>query len=126
MKEGTRLEPIARELYIKETGINVIPLCLQDKNDSWIIASMDGITEDFTHIVEIKCGKSAYWTARRGIVPDYYYGQLQHQMMITGLREVDYYCYWPDQKAILQTVKRDESYIKSLYKAEQAFMRKLR
>ena len=125
MKEGTRLEPIARDLYIEKTGIKVIPLCLQDKKDSWIIASMDGITEDFKHIVEIKCGKSAYWQAHKGIVPDYYYGQLQHQMMITGLKEVDYWCYWPDQKPILQNIKRDEIYIKSLYKAEKDFIRKL-
>ena len=125
MKKGTRLEPIARDLYIEKTGIKVIPLCLQDKKDPWIIASMDGITKDFTHIVEIKCGQSAYWQANKGIVPDYYYGQLQHQMMITGLKEVDYWCYWPDQKPILQNVKRDETYIKSMYKREKEFIRKL-
>jgi putative phage-type endonuclease len=126
MKEGTRLEPIARNLYINETGIKVIPLCLQDKKYSWIIASMDGITKDFTHIVEIKCGKSAYWQARKRTgPPDYYYGQLQHQMMITGLKEVDYYCYWPGETSVLQVVKRDENYIKSMFRAEQAFMRRL-
>jgi putative phage-type endonuclease len=126
MKKGTRLEPIARDLYISETGIEVVPLCLQDKKYPWIIASMDGITEDFTHIVEIKCGKSAYWQARKRIgPPDYYYGQLQHQMMITGLKEVDYFCYWPGETSVLQVVKRDENYIKSMFRAEQAFMRRL-
>jgi len=126
MKKGTRLEPIARDLYISETGIEVVPLCLQDKKYPWIIASMDGITEDFKHIVEIKCGKSAYWHARKRIgPPDYYYGQLQHQMMITGLKEVDYFCYWPGETSVLQVVKRDENYIKSMFRAEQAFMRRL-
>ena len=126
MKKGTRLEPIARDLYISETGIKVVPLCLQDKKYPWIIASMDGITKDFTHIVEIKCGKSAYWQARKRIgPPDYYYGQLQHQMMITGLKEVDYFCYWPDETSVLQVVKRDENYIKSMFRAEQEFMRRL-
>ena len=71
MKLGTSLEPDARGLYIKETGKCVEPRCLQSKEHSWVIASMDGITDDFSHIVEIKCGKSAYWQAQKGIVPSY-------------------------------------------------------
>ena len=126
MRKGTKLEPKARDLYIEFTGIEVNPLCLQDKKDPWLIASMDGISKDFKHIVEIKCGESAYWQAAKNIVPDYYYGQLQHQMMITGLKEVDYWCYWPGYEPKLQTVKRDENYIKLLYQAEKAFMKKLR
>jgi len=122
---GTKLEPEARRLYIEKTGINVKPLCLQDKQFSWLIASMDGISDDFKHIVEIKCGESAYWQANNGIVPDYYFGQLQHQMMITGLDEVDYWCYWPGQKGILQKIKRDNEYIKKLFITEQNFIKKL-
>lgn len=125
MKLGTKLEPEARKLYIEKTGINVKPLCLQDKQFDWLIASMDGISDDFKHIVEIKCGESAYWQANKGIVPDYYLGQLQHQMMITGLDEVDYWCYWPGQKGILQKVKRDDDYIKKLFIKEQEFIAKL-
>ena len=125
MMLGTKLEPEARRLYIEKTGINVKPFCLQDKQFSWLIASMDGISDDFKHIVEIKCGESAYWQANNGIVPDYYYGQLQHQMMITGLEEVDYWCYWPGQKGILQKVKRDDEYIKKLFITEQNFIKKL-
>ena len=59
MRLGTSLEPEARDLYIEETGMLVEPLCLQSKEYSWLIASMDGITDDCSHIVEIKCGKSA-------------------------------------------------------------------
>ena len=125
MRLGTSLEAEARELYIEETGMLVEPLCLQSKEYPWLIASMDGITDDYSHIVEIKCGKSAYWQANKSKVPDYYYGQLQHQLMITGLGAVDYWCYWPGYEGILQTVARDESYIKSLLRAEKAFMERL-
>ena len=125
MKLGTSLEPYARDLYIEENGVLVNPLCLQSKKYSWLIASMDGITDDFSHIVEIKCGESAYWQANKDIVPSYYYGQLQHQLLITGLDTVDYWCYWPDHEGILQTVNRDESYIRRLLQAEMEFMEKL-
>ncbi len=125
MRLGTSLEPDARGLYIEETGMSVEPRCLQSKEHSWIIASMDGITNDFGHIVEIKCGKSAYWQARKGNVPSYYYGQLQHQLMITGLDFVDYWCYWPGYEGVLQTVTRDEPYIRRLFQAEKKFIEKL-
>jgi putative phage-type endonuclease len=125
MRLGTSLEPEARDLYIEETGMQIEPLCLQSKEYSWLIASMDGITDDYSHIVEIKCGKSAYWQANKGTVPSYYYGQLQHQLMITGLDYVDYWCYWPGYKGILQAVTRDKPYIRRLLQAEMEFMDQL-
>ena len=125
MRLGTSLEQDARDLYIEETGMSVEPLCLQSKEHSWLIASMDGITDDYGHIVEIKCGKSAYWQANKGKVPSYYYGQLQHQLMITGLDFVDYWCYWPGYKGILQAVTRDKPYIRRLLRAEMEFMEQL-
>ena len=125
MRLGTELEPVARDLYIKKTGVLVEPRCLRSKEYSWMIASMDGITDDYAHIVEIKCGKSAYWQANKGNVPSYYYGQLQHQLMITQLDLVDYWCYWPGYEGILQTVTRDERYIGRLLRAEKEFIEKL-
>ena len=125
MKLGIELEPEARRLYIEKTGIKVEPQCVQDIKIPWLIASMDGISNDLKHIIEIKCGQSAYWQARRGIVPDYYYGQLQHTMMITRLYEIDYWCYWPGERGVLQTVQRDDNYIKLLFKAEQEFQKRL-
>jgi len=125
MRLGMSLEPEARDLYIQKTGMLVEPLCLQSKEYSWLIASMDGITDDYGHIVEIKCGRSAYWQANKDTVPSYYYGQLQHQLMITGLDSVDYWCYWPGHEGILQTVTRDEPYIRRLLRAEKEFIEKL-
>ena len=121
MRKGTKLESKARDLYIEFRGIEVIPRCLQDKKDPWLIACMDGISKDYKHIVEIKCEDSAYWEDAKN-----YYGQLQHQMMITGLKEVDYWCYWPGYEPKFQTVKRDDNYIKLLYETEKSFIKKLR
>jgi putative phage-type endonuclease len=125
MMLGKSLEQEARDLYVDETGMPVKPLCLQSKEHPWLIASLDGITDDYSHIVEIKCGRSAYWQAHKGKVPDYYYGQLQHQLMITGLDAIDYWCYWSGQKGILQTISRNDTYITRLLRAEKAFIKEL-
>ena len=47
-------------------------------------------------------------------------------MMITGLDEVDYWCYWPGQKGILQKVARDDDFIKKLFIKEQDFINKIK
>ncbi len=121
MRKGTALEPEARSLYQNNTKKAVQPICIQSNSYSWLIASLDGISNDYKSLVEIKCGKSAYRQAARGIVPYYYFGQLQHQLMVTGLNSLDYWCYWPGEKGILINAKSDNSYIKRLFKQEEIF-----
>lgn len=122
MALGRRLEPEARKRYIAETGKDVRPVCLQSTRYDWLRASLDGLTVDHDAVVEIKCGRSAYWsTARSGSVPTYYYGQLQHIMAITGLDSLDFWCYWPDNPEILLPVERDDDYIEVLLSKELKF-----
>jgi len=125
MRRGTALEPEARALYEKNTNKSMRPICIQSNDQSWLIASLDGISNDYKTLVEIKCGESAYRQATRGIVPSYYLGQLQHQLMVTGLNSLDYWCYWPGEKGILIEVDRDNSYIKRLLKQEEKFFRSM-
>ena len=94
MARGTALEPEARQAYISRTGKWVQPACLQSTAYDWLRASVDGITPALDGMVEIKCGESVYRsTSETGCAPDYYYGQLQHIMAVTGLRSIDFWCY---------------------------------
>lgn len=80
MQKGTRLEPIARALFISQTGIHVRPVVAQSNIHSWQIASLDGMSEDGSVVLEIKCGgKELHEGVRNGIIPSYYEMQLQHQ-----------------------------------------------
>ena len=55
MEEGLQLEPEARALYIKTTGKKVSSACIQSSRYEWLIASLDGISEDLSTVVEIIC-----------------------------------------------------------------------
>jgi putative phage-type endonuclease len=122
MARGTALEPQARARYRQRTGHAVEPACLQSQAWPWLRASVDGICTNACKLVEIKCGDSVYaHTDRHGVPPDYYLGQLQHIMAVTGYSMIDFWCYLPDQPPLLVTIARDEAFIAHLLDAEQAF-----
>ena len=112
----------ARELYEEKSGLKVFPLCIQDKRFPWLQSSVDGISEDFSKLVKISCNQLSYKEAKKGMIPR---ALLQHQLMITGLEEIDYWCHLQDREGILITVKRDPEMINKLYEAEQEFVKKL-
>ncbi len=122
MRRGMELEPVARERYENKFGIKMTPACLQSNEYHWMRASLDGISSCGNTIIEIKCGEGAYWvSSATGKVPDYYMGQLQHILAVTGLKMMDYWCYVPDRPEIHIQVERDESYIRRLIELEKAF-----
>ncbi len=122
MRRGTMLEPEARSRYIARTGNDVKPACLQSNQYPWLRASVDGISSNGNTVVEIKCGESVYrHTSQYGCAPDYYYGQLQHILAVSGLASLDFYCYLPDCPELLIAVPRNEEYIRRLVSAERSF-----
>ncbi len=122
MARGTELEPEARRLYVAKTGRDVRPACLQSTRYDWLRASLDGLAINHDAVVEIKCGQSAYRTASETrSVPDYYYGQMQHILAVTGLDSLDFWCYWPDYPALLIPVPRNVAYIERLLNKELEF-----
>ena len=122
MTRGTELEPEARRLYIAKTGREVRPVCLQSTRYDWLRASLDGFAINHDAVVEIKCGQSAYRTSSQtGSVPDYYYGQMQHILAVTGLDSLDFWCYWPGCPSILIPIPRNSAYIERLLNRELEF-----
>jgi putative phage-type endonuclease len=122
MIRGSLLEPEARRCYVTRTGNEVKPACLQSNQYTWLRASVDGIAANGNGIVEIKCGESVYrHTAQHRCAPDYYYGQLQHILAVTGFPSLDFWCYLPDRPELLTRVVRDDKYIDRLIIAEGDF-----
>lgn len=127
MARGKRLEPEARKRYIARTGIDVRPACIQSTRYDWLRASLDGLSTSHDAVVEIKCGDSVYRkvSASRS-VPDYYYGQTQHILAVTGFDSLDFWCYWPGCPELLVRVQRDDAYIERLLNRELEFWDRIR
>ncbi len=121
MQRGKRLEPVARLAYVNHSGIDVVPVCVQSREHPWMRASLDGLSADGRHVVEIKCpGEKDHRQAATGSVPEKYYPQLQHILAVTGLGEIYYWSFRFDHTVLLK-VDRDEAFIAGLVEKEIAF-----
>ena len=122
MNYGEDCEPAALGSYIQKKGIVVSPLCLESRDRPWMRASLDGISEDYSTVVEIKCGLSIYRKiSQYRMVPTYYNGQLQHILALTGLDSLDFWCFLPNRPGLLVKIQRNDSYINRLIDAETEF-----
>jgi putative phage-type endonuclease len=119
MAVGIQLEPEARRRYTARTGREVMTACLQSTRYAWLHASLDGFATGHDAVVEIKCGDSNYRrVSQSGCVPDYYRGQLQHILAVTGFDSLDFWCYSPGHPELLLRVVRDDGYIDRLLSRE--------
>lgn len=104
MERGNTLEPIARNYYAKNRGVEVRQLCAIHPTKPWMRTSLDGITSDNKVILEIKAPSSFdkhVKQTKRGRVPDYRYPQMQWQLAVMrehyeGVERVDYVSFWVD------------------------------
>lgn len=91
---GKAKEPIARELYERLYGWPMPPCCGQHDDYPFLRASFDGLRADGKLALEIKAPSVANQRkVLAGDVPDYYFAQMQHQMLISGASMVHFVSY---------------------------------
>jgi putative phage-type endonuclease len=126
-REGQFLEEHARRALVAEAGFDLEPMVIQDDKSPHIAASLDAMSANYEHLFEIKCGKKTYeHVADKATVPTYYYGQLQHMLMIVDLPVIYFTVYRPDRKMLTMQVPYDTQYIKRLKIEEEDFSKILR
>jgi putative phage-type endonuclease len=113
MKEGSRLEPIARHAFIEVMGFNIRPTVGYQGCRDWQMASFDGITEDFKTCVELKCSKNLYEKACKGEIPDQYRMQVYHQADVLQAEKAYYAAFWDGDIKILE-VPLSQEFLKEL------------
>ena len=129
MKKGRELEPLARQMFIEQTGISVRPAVGVSEKRPWQMASFDGITPDGTIICEIKCGgEDLYRKAQRKEIPVYYRLQIQHQFCVSEAVKGFYVCFYggeiaivdvdPDWELIEQMIDKQSEFIDLMHKME--------
>lgn len=120
---GKEHEPIVRS-WLEDT----FHLLLKEdwvigEESSWMRASLDAVSLDGKQIYEIKCpysNEKDHLLAKKGEIPEKYYPQVQHQMMVTGAKEITYVSFFRGDYQLC-TVKRDDKYIKKLKEVEKNF-----
>lgn len=124
---GHALEPLARDLFVEQTEIEVEPACFEHPHHPYLKASMDGITKDGRIGVEIKApGARMYRQLLEKGIPDYYYAQVQHQLYVTGADGIFFWAYNQDDEfknrpTYLQYIKPNHAYIEELVRLEIEF-----
>ena len=120
MLKGQLLESEARMCYEMEVAQLMNPAVVVHDDLNFLAASLDGLSEDMTRAVEIKCpGKKTHSIAKKGKIPDIYIWQLQHQMLVTGLPFIDYFSY--DGQGVVVRLDRDEEKISRIKAAAISF-----
>lgn len=122
MERGIAMEKEARLKLSLMLELQLRPCVLQHDTDSWMIASMDAMSFDKKIAAEIKCpGETDHQIAMGGQVPQKYYAQLQHQMVVAELEEI-YYWSWSGFHGALVKIIRDDKYIRKMIELERAFV----
>jgi predicted phage-related endonuclease len=98
-----------------------------------MFASLDGITCDYKEALEIKCGEGAYRIFKQNNeIPDVNVAQLDHILVVTGLKSIHYLSYHEELEPISAFYKYDKKrremvirhqrdfYIRMLLKQEDA------
>ncbi len=121
MQRGLALEEPARNEFIRQTGIEMVPAVVVSDEYNFMMASLDGLSNNKQYAVEIKCpSHKDHDLALNGCVPEKYIPQLQHQMVVCKLEMIFYFSYNEESSKIIE-VKRDDDYINSLIKKDAEF-----
>ena len=120
MREGSILEEKARECLNKHMCSDFKPTVLESSQNSWQIASLDGM-DSSGRILEIKCGEYSHKMANRMEIPTYYYCQVQKQMWCSENDWAYYMSYRSEYDWTYFTVSRDDKFIKEMNEKEKIF-----
>src|SRR5690606_6618123 len=109
MQRGLALEDAARQWSYKQTGILVLPEVVFSDEHDFMMASLDGLDSTKECALEIKCPDPEgddHALALMGMVPEKYYPQLQHQMIVLKLEKMFYLSFDGKEGALIE-VQRD-------------------
>jgi putative phage-type endonuclease len=125
MEDGLKCEDEARDYFFDKTCVRVKPDVIFSTKTPLFMASLDGISEDGSIILEIKKNNRDYHEmARSGNVVDFHQCQMQAQMYCTGL-DVCHYLSYRKGDEIIVIVPRDDVFIEKMVAKGLEFKRML-
>lgn len=129
---GQETEPLARAAFNAERAVEdpFVPMCAVHASIPQLRASIDGVSVTRDELLEIKCPFKSKrlldGVSQHGLIPTYYYAQIQHLLMVTGCRSTHFYVYYKTPKREQVTTAAVEvlpnpAYIRTLVARELAF-----
>jgi len=126
MKRGTALEPKIRAMAEEQLGKKFTPCVITSDQFPWMSASLDGLSEAQDEIIEVKCGsESQFHNAKKGVVPEHYEIQMQHQMFVSGVSHCWFVTYWDEEIATVKVQRWETQRMLDLVEAIANFHRRL-
>lgn len=124
MRRGKELEPVAREEFYNQTGIQTWPVVIKNIKYPYLLASMDGVQLSMLgyvqYAVEIKVpGKKTHEMAMNDIIPEHYQWQLLHQMIVCDLQTIFYFSWNETSSKILEFSRDPDMEKRYLEQAEE-------
>ena len=96
---------------------NLKHFSFEDSENPGLISTIM-MTPDHQSALEIKTDESSYHLAKDHYIRPATECELQHQMMITGLKQIHYWCYLKGYDGILIKVDRNDTLINELLDLE--------
>jgi len=125
-QEGKDLEIPAREELNRMLGSRLRPCIIQSTWSPFLAASLDGVDEAKSLIVEVKSGARTYeYVESRGTVPSHYLAQIQHILMVARSASLIFAAFRPGKKLLIIKVEYAKSYIDELHNKEHRFAQDL-
>lgn len=108
MDKGNRMETKIRAHFEFMMGRSFAPKLFAMEKFPYILASLDGYDETMCEQIEIKmCGKDDFANSLKGIVPEKYIPQIDHQLMVSGSTLCHYVCYWMNEEIKDESIHAD-------------------
>jgi putative phage-type endonuclease len=115
LNKGHKMEARARHLFELELGSSIEPGVYESEKYPFLAASLDGLLEDQTIWEHKLVGKADFETVKSGKCLGKYFPQLQHQMLVTGLKNAIFAVSIENDLKEYEyayiTVNRDDDYI---------------
>lgn len=125
MQDGNDIEPIARADYIDQSGIVLVPKVGESEECPFMMASFDGLNDDWSISYETKHPSSdkSFAKYESNVIFCYYYSQIQAQLYVNKEKaeKAIYHVYRSKDKQFVKEVYPDEEYQQNMVKKCKEF-----
>lgn len=122
IKRGVNYENEALTWIVSVLGVDIIPLCIEQHDKTWMRASLDGYNKDQDFVVEIKIPLEKNFEKQSTIMEEMHYCQIQWHLLVSGCKSAYLCVYSPEKKeGSLRFISPDKEYQEKMQSTSEDF-----